>query len=69
MVLNIRRDPPFNGVHSTKNGGMWTLKHDISSRKFYELLIKRELIGYTALDLKNFYNHIKMCFNAVTRLL
>ena len=47
--------------------GMWTLKHDIISAKFYELPIKIELKGDTALDLKNFYNHIKMCLNAVTR--
>ena len=48
--------------------GMWTLKHDIISAKFYELPIKIELKGDTALDLKNFYNHIKMCLNAVTIL-
>ena len=47
---------------------MWTLKHDISSPKFYEVLIKTELKGYTAMDIKNFFNHIKMCLNAVTRL-
>ena len=47
---------------------MWTLKHEISSPRFYELLIKTELKGDTALDLKNFYNHIKMSLNAMTRL-
>ena len=47
---------------------MWTLKHEISPPKFYELLIKTELKGYTALDIKNFFNRIKMCLNAVTRL-
>ena len=47
---------------------MRTLKHEISSSKFYKLLIKAELKGYTAMDLKNFYSHIKMCPNAVTRL-
>ena len=55
-----RRYTPLEGGHSTKIGGMWTLKHEISSPKFYELLIKTELKGDTALDLKNFYNHIKM---------
>ena len=54
---------------STKIGVMWTLKHEISSPKFYDLFVKTELKGVTDLDLKNFYNHIKMCFNAVTRLL
>ena len=58
----------LEGRHSTKIGGMWNLKHEISSPKFYELLIKTELKGDTALDLKNFYNHIKMSLNAVTRL-
>ena len=47
---------------------MWNLKHDIKSPKFYELIIKEELKGDTALDLKNFYNHIQMCLNEVTRL-
>ena len=47
---------------------MWTLKNEISSPKFYELLINTELKGYTVLDLKNFYNHINMFLNAVTIL-
>ena len=47
---------------------MWTLKHEISSPKFYKLLTKTELKGYTTMDLKNFFNHINMCLNAVIRL-
>ena len=47
---------------------MWTLKHEISSPKYYEILIKTELKRDTALDIKNFYNHIKIYLNAVTRL-
>ena len=47
---------------------MWTLKHEIISPKFYELLTKTELKGDTALDPNNFYNHIKMCINVATRL-
>ena len=43
VVPANRRDPPLEGEHSTKIGGMWTLKHEISSPKFYELLIKTEL--------------------------
>ena len=31
---------PLEGVYSMKIGVTWTLKHDISSPKFYELLIK-----------------------------
>ena len=68
MVQTNRRDPPLEEVISDKKFGMWTLKHEISSPKFYELLIKTELKGYTALDLKNFFNRIKICLNAVTRL-
>ena len=36
-----RRAPPLEGGHSTKIGGMWTLKHETRSPKFYELLIKK----------------------------
>ena len=69
VVPTIRRDPPLEGGHFTKIGSMWTLKHDIRSPKLYELLIKTELKGDTDLDLKNFFNHIKMCLNVVTRLI
>ena len=69
MVLANNRDPPLDGGQSTKIGGMWTLKHEIISPKFYELIIRIRLKGYTATDLKNFYNHINMCLNAVNRLL
>ena len=51
-----------------KNGGWWTLKHEIRSQESYKLLIKTELRGVSAMDLKNIYNHIKMCINVVTRL-
>ena len=68
VVSDNNKDPPLEGVHFTKIGGMWTLKHEISSPKFYELTTKTELKGDTAPDLNNFYNHIKMCLNAVTRL-
>ena len=69
VVMGNRRVPPLGGGNSTKIGGMWTLNHEISSPKFYELCIKTELKKDTALDLNNFYNHIKICLNAVTRLL
>ena len=58
----------MNGGIYENIGGMWTLKHEISSPRFYELLIKIELKGDTALDIKNFYNHDMMSLNAVTRL-
>ena len=63
-----KRAPPLKWGHSIKIGGIWTLKHEISSPKLYELLIKTELKVDTALDIKNFLNHIKMCLNAVTIL-
>ena len=40
VVPANRRDPPLDRGHYTKIGGMRTLKNDISSPKFYELLIK-----------------------------
>ena len=61
-------NPPLNSGHSTKIGGMWNLKHEISSQKFYELLINIELKSNTDIYLKNFYNHIKMCLEAVNKL-
>ena len=30
MVPDNKRDPPMYSGNSTKNSGMWTLKHDIS---------------------------------------
>ena len=47
---------------------MWNLKHNISSPKPYELLIRTELKGETDMDLNNFYNHINMCIHVVNRL-
>ena len=40
VVPNNRRAPPLNGGNYMKIGGMWNLKHEIISPKFYELLIK-----------------------------
>ena len=48
---------------------MWNLIHEIVLPKLYELLIKIELNGDTSLDQNNFYEHINMCINAMTRLL
>ena len=68
MVPTNSRAPPLEGVHFTKIGGMWTLKHEIISPKFYEILINTQLKGDTDMDIKNLYNHINMYLNAVTRL-
>ena len=67
-VHTIKKASTLEGEISENIGGMWTLKHEISSPRFYELLIKTELKEDTVLDLKNFHNHIKMSLNAVTRL-
>ena len=68
VVPANRRAPTLEGLNSTKIGVMWTLKHDISSPKIYQFLINTELKGYTVLNLKNFYKHIKICLNAVNRI-
>ena len=39
-VHTNKRAPPLEGGISDKIRGIWTLKHEISSKKFYELLIK-----------------------------
>ena len=67
-VQTKKRSPPLEGGISENIGGMWTLKHEIRSPRFYELLIKTELKGDTSLDTNNFFNHIKMSLNEVTRL-
>ena len=41
MVPDKKKAPPLEGGNSTKNGGVWTLKHNIRSPKLYELLIKK----------------------------
>ena len=61
--------PPLDGEHYKNIGGMWNIKHEISSPNFYELLINTELSGYTDLVVKKFYNHINMCLSVVNRLL
>ena len=43
VVPTNRRSPPLDDVHNTRIGGMWTLNHDISSPKLYELIFKTEL--------------------------
>ena len=30
LVLNNKKAPPLECIHCIKNGGMWTLKHEIS---------------------------------------
>ena len=41
VVPTKNKVPLLEGGNSTKIGGMWTLKHDIRSPKFYELIIKK----------------------------
>ena len=40
LVPANNNSPPLEGGNYKKIGGVWTLKHDIRSPKFYELLIK-----------------------------
>ena len=63
VVHGNRKVPPLEGENYQKIGGMWTLKHDISSQKLYELIIKTDIKGYTDIDTKCFYNHTNMCIN------
>ena len=58
----------MDGAHSTKIGGVRTLKNEIKPPKIYELLINTELKGDTDMDIKNFYYNINVCLNVVTRL-
>ena len=67
MAQYNRKVPPLEGGNSQKLGRMWTLNHDISSPKFYEIIINTDLKGETDLDLKIFYNHTNMCLNVVTK--
>ena len=39
VVPDNKKDSLLEGRHYTKIGGMWTLKREISSPKFYEILI------------------------------
>ena len=47
VVPYNKKSPQLEGGHSTKIGGMWTLKHEIISPKFYEIIIKTKLKGDT----------------------
>ena len=49
VVLANNNAPPLEGGQSIKIGGMWKFKHNTSSQKFYEILTKTGLKGYTAL--------------------
>ena len=68
LVRANKKKQLSEGGNYTRIDGMWTLKNDIIPPKFYELLINTELKGDTDMDLRKFYNHIKMCLNVVTRL-
>ena len=68
MLLSNKKDPQLEGVYSTKTGGIWNLTYDISSPEFYKFLIKTELKGDIYLYIENFYNNLKTCLTAVTRI-
>ena len=54
LVPVNKKDPKWEGGHSTKIGGMWSLIHNINPQKLYELLIKTELKDDTSLYHNNF---------------
>ena len=68
VVPDNKKYPQLEGGNSMKIGDMWNIKHDISSPKLYELIINTYLKLDTVIDLNNFYNHIKICLNEVTRM-
>ena len=68
LVPAYRSDPQLEGGQYTKVGVMWNIKPEISQPKLCELLINTEPKGDTDIYLRNFYNHIKICLNVVTRL-
>ena len=41
MVLDKNKAPPLEDGYSMQSGGMWNLKHDISSPNLYKLLINK----------------------------
>ena len=56
------------GGSSTKYGYLWTLKHDISLPKFYELLINTELNETLLWKSRTSTTTYNMCLIMVTRL-
>ena len=40
LVPDNIRAPPLDSERSMKTGGVWNIKHEIRSPKFYEFLIK-----------------------------
>ena len=68
MIHTNSKVTPIEGGKYHKISGMCTLKHDISSPKFYKLLIKIDIKLDTDIDLNKFYNRIKIYLNAVTRI-
>ena len=64
-ISDKNKSPTIEVGYSQKIYGAWNHKHDISSPKFYEILLETDLKLETYLNVKNFYNYIKMCLNAV----
>ena len=67
-ILDNKKAPTLEGGYYKKIGGMWNIKHEISSPKFYKILVNTWLKVDTALELNKFYNDINMCLILVTRL-
>ena len=63
-----RKSPPLEVCHSHKSSGMWNIKHEIISPKFYGIFIKKYLKGENDINLKKFYNTVNICPNVVAKL-
>ena len=53
QLVDTSKATPIEGGQYQNIGGIWTLKHDTISLKFFELLLKLNLKGYNDLDLNN----------------
>ena len=65
---DINKSPTLKVGNWYNISGMCNIEIEISSPNFYEPSIENKLKWETALDLKKFYNHNKICLNAVTKI-
>ena len=68
VVHTNRKVSPLEGEQYKEIRGILTLKHDISSPKFYKIILKADLKWDSALDLKKFHNQVKIFLNTATKL-
>ena len=63
VVPANRRASTLDSGNSTKQCGMWNLKHKINAPELHKILIKIELKSDTAIYLMNLYNHTNIGLN------